>query len=153
EEADARRLVDQPGALGLEALELGGHVGDGKRDVVHARATAGEELPDGRVRAERREQLDARVTDDDQRRLDALLLDAVAALERRAEQRRVAGNCRIEIVNRDPDVVDGQPCHSRSRIAYTASLCHSPLTHSFSTSTASFRMPSFSSTRPDATLR
>jgi len=43
--------------------------------------------------------------------------------------------------------------HSFARIAYTSSLCHSPLTNSFSTKCASRRMPSFPSTRADAALR
>ena len=45
-------------------------------------------LPDRRVVAERREQLDVRVADAQQHRLDALLGDGLAVLERHPETAR-----------------------------------------------------------------
>ena len=69
-------LVDQLGAVGPQPVELGADVVDLERDVVHARAALREERPDGRVGAERREQLDPALADAQRRRLDALVLDA-----------------------------------------------------------------------------
>src|SRR3954451_8072033 len=152
EEAAARRLVDQQDIVGLQPRQLDADVGDGEGDVVHPGTALGEEAPDGRLGGERLEQLDARFPDAKRCRLDTLLVDPLPVLERRAEQVGVDEECRVEILDGDAQVVDAQ-CHSRSRIAYTTSLCHSPFTHSFSTSSASRRMPSFSSTRTEAALR
>src|SRR5438046_1849975 len=70
QEGDARAadagpglLVDQPQPGRLEALELGVDVGRLVGDVVQARALLGQELADGRVLAERREQLDVVLAD------------------------------------------------------------------------------------------
>ena len=55
EEAAAGLLVDQLGAAGGEPGELVGDVVDLERNVVHAGPALGEELPDRRIGAERRE--------------------------------------------------------------------------------------------------
>ncbi len=74
-----------PAALGPECLLDRLHaVGD----VVKPRAAAGEELPDGGVRAERLEQLDVAFADVEQRRLDALLVHRLAVDERHPERVR-----------------------------------------------------------------
>src|SRR5688500_4565065 len=86
EEPLPRLLVDQVGACGGEAVELGADVVDLVGDVVHARATAGEELTDGGLLAERRKQLDPAGADEHGRRLDALVVDESAVLELGAEQ-------------------------------------------------------------------
>ena len=52
------------------------------------------------------EQLDPRVADAQRRRLDALLLDALTMFEGRTEQRRPAHDRRVQVVDRNPDVVD-----------------------------------------------
>ena len=58
EEPEAGRLVDQLHPGGAQPLELGAEIVDLEGDVVHAGAALREELPDRRVVAERREQLD-----------------------------------------------------------------------------------------------
>ena len=54
--------------------------------VVEARAPLGEELARRRVVAERAQQLDVRVADAQQHRLDTLLGDRLAVLDRHAER-------------------------------------------------------------------
>ena len=55
------------------AAQRGVDVGHPVGDVVQARAALGEELADGSVGPERRQQLDVVLADVEQRRLDALL--------------------------------------------------------------------------------
>src|SRR5581483_6161153 len=109
EQPDARALVDQLRAGGAQAVELGADVGDGECDMVHARASPGEEAADRRVRPE---QLDAALPDPERRRLDALLLDPLAMLDRRAEERGPALDRDVEVVDRDSEMVD--PFHASS---------------------------------------
>src|SRR3954447_18616322 len=71
-DAGARLLVDEPQPGSLQALELGVDVGRLVGDVVQAGALLGQELADGRVLAERREQLDVVLPDVEQHGLDAL---------------------------------------------------------------------------------
>jgi hypothetical protein len=107
EEPPARGLVDQLDPVRPEAVELGGHVRDLEGDVVEARSALCEEPADGRVRTERGEQLDPRAADRERRGLDALILDARAMVDDRAEQRGVGRDRGVEIVDGDADVVDG----------------------------------------------
>src|SRR4051794_3253559 len=151
EEAPARRFVDQEHVVGLQPPELRGHVVDLEGDVVHPGAPFRDEPPHRRVLGKRTQELDPARADPQGGRLDALVGDLLAVLELPAEEVGVDEDRGVEVVDGDPDVVDAQR-HSRSRIAYTSSLCHSPLTHSF-TRSASRRMPSFSSTRAEAVLR
>jgi hypothetical protein len=53
EDPASRPLVDQLGPGRGQPGELGGHIVDLERDVVHARAAAGHEPADGRVRTVR----------------------------------------------------------------------------------------------------
>jgi len=78
EHSPPRLRVDQLGAVADEVAKGDADVLHLVRDVVHARAAAGEESPDRRVVGERREQLDAAPADVDGRRLDALLFHADA---------------------------------------------------------------------------
>ena len=105
-----RRLVDQLDSVGLEADELRADVRSRERDVVQARAAVRQELADRRLGAQRSEQLDPGLADPQRRRLDALVLDALAMLERRSEERRPANDRRVEIVDGDPHMVD-RPRH------------------------------------------
>ena len=73
---------------------------------MQARPALGEELADRRVVAERREQLDVRVADAQQRSLDALLGDRLAVLERHLEDLAVELDRGVEILDGDADVVD-----------------------------------------------
>src|SRR6185312_11003512 len=73
-----RRFVDELDPVGLQPGELGADVGGLERDVMDARAAVREELADGRVLAERGEQLDAGAPDAQRRRLDSLVLNPLA---------------------------------------------------------------------------
>src|SRR5438034_1887711 len=86
EESLPRLAVDELDAVRGERVQLGPHVVDLERDVVHPRAALGHELAHWRVVAERAEQLDPAIADKKRRGLDALLGDGVAVLEPRAEE-------------------------------------------------------------------
>ncbi len=89
----------QPGDLGADVLGL-------ERDVMDARPALRQELADRCICPERSKELDPRLADPQRCRLDALVVDALAVLQRRAEQRRPADDRRVEVVDRNPDVVD-----------------------------------------------
>ena len=106
EEAEARLLVDQVDAVGLQPLQLPGDVVALEGDVVHAGAALREEPAHRRVGPERPEQLDARAGDRERRRLDPLVLEALPVLDGGAEEDAVGRDRSVQIVDRDPDVVD-----------------------------------------------
>ena len=106
EEALARLLVDQVGACCGEAIELVADVVDLVRDVVHSRPAAGEESPDGRLLAERREQLEPSGADEHGRRLDALILDVGAVLELGAEQTRIRLERLVQVLDGHAEMMD-----------------------------------------------
>ena len=64
-----------------------------------------EEAADGRVVAERAQQLEPALADPDRRSLDALLLDARAVLEPGAEEALVRVERAVEILDRETDVM------------------------------------------------
>ena len=105
EHAPARLGVDQLGALLREIRERCAEIVDLVGDVMHAGAVAREKTPDGRVGAERGDQLDAAVADLHRRCLHALLLDTFPVLEPRAEQLLVRPHRLVEIRDGDADVV------------------------------------------------
>ena len=74
--------------------------------VVQARAVALQELADGRVRAERPQQLDVALADAEQHGLDALLLDGLAVLHGHAEPLRVERDGLVEVLHGHSDVID-----------------------------------------------
>ena len=106
-----RLAVDQLGAAGREIGDSSANVVDLVRDVVHARAALGEELPDGRVVAERREELDPALADADGRSLDPLIVHARAMLEAASEQTLVRAHRLVEIRDGNADVVDSSCFH------------------------------------------
>ena len=63
-------------------------------------------LPTGVSSAERAEQLDVALADVEQDRLDALLGDRLAVGQGHAEGTLVKLQCRVEVVDRDADVID-----------------------------------------------
>ena len=111
EQAAPRLGVDQLGALLREGRDRDPSIVDLVRDVVHAGAALREEPADRGVLAERREQLDATVPHSHGRGLDALLLDALTMLEPSAEEPLVRGDRGVEILDRDPDVMDASCIH------------------------------------------
>ncbi len=76
EHALPRRLVDQLRARLRKVRKSRADVGDLVRDMVHSRASLGEEATDRSVLAERPEQLEPALSHADGGRLDPLLLDA-----------------------------------------------------------------------------
>jgi hypothetical protein len=104
--------VDQLGALRREIGKSRADVGHLVGDVVHPGAPLGEEPPDRRVVAERGDELDQALADADRRRLDTLCLDALAMLEPAAEQTLVRRHSRIEVLDRDADVMNPKRLHS-----------------------------------------
>ena len=107
EHAAARRLVDQLDTLVREVSEGCAEVLDLVRDVVHPRAALREEAADGRVLAERAEQLEPAVAHADERRFDALLLNPRSLLDPGAEEALVRVERAVEILDRKADVMDG----------------------------------------------
>jgi hypothetical protein len=107
EHAATGGLVDELGTRIREMCERSAKVQDLVGDVVHARTTLGEETADGRVVAERGQQLETTLSHPDRHSLDALLLDPRAMLESRAEEALVGVERAIEILDRETDVVHG----------------------------------------------
>ena len=79
--------------------------------MVHARAAAGEEPPDGCVFLHRLEQLDTAGADANRSGVHALCRHRRAMLELGAEQPRVRRQRRVEIVDRDAEVVNPPGLH------------------------------------------
>ena len=95
------------------SLELGGDVLDLVGDVVHARPSLGQELPDRRLLAERGEQLDPAAAEAHGCRLDALVGHGRAVLELGAEEPLVGRDRLVKIVDGDAEVVDALRGHTR----------------------------------------
>jgi hypothetical protein len=107
--AALRRVVEQPhaplaqgGADGLDVRHPVGH-------LLDARPAAVEELRDGRLRGERRQQLHARAgrPDGHHRLAHALLGVLLGVHELHAERVAVERDRGVEVGDGDPDVVDG----------------------------------------------
>ena len=107
EHAAPWRLVDQLGSGPRKMRERGPDVLDLVGDVVHPRPPLGEEPADGRVVAERPEELEPTLADPDRSGLDSLLLDARTVLEPGSEKALVRVEGAVEILDGETDVVDG----------------------------------------------
>jgi hypothetical protein len=107
EHALPRRLVDQLGAGIGQVRERGADVVHLVRDVMHPGAPLREKTTDRRVVAEGAQQLEPALSDPDRRGLDALLLDTRAVLEPGTEQALVRLESPVEVVDGEPDVMDG----------------------------------------------
>src|SRR4051794_32225692 len=101
EHAPPRLRVDQLDTLFRELGECRRDIVHLVGDVVHARPALGEEPPDRRVVAERREQLDPASAEAQRRRLDALVLDPFPVLEAAAEQPLVRIHGGVEVLDGD----------------------------------------------------
>ena len=73
---------------------------------MQARALLGEELADGRVVAERREQLDVVLPDVEEHGVDALLGDRLPVHEGHGEVALVERDRGVDVGDRDADVVN-----------------------------------------------
>jgi hypothetical protein len=113
-------LVDELDARAGQPAELGGHVVDLERDVVHPRAAAREELADRGIGAARGDQLDPRVADLEQ---DGVGVgERVAGHRHGAEQLLVERLRRAEVVDRDADVIDALHRHPAVRLSVRPSF-------------------------------
>jgi len=104
-------VIDQLGTTGRELGDRGANVVDLVRNVVHARAPLGEKLPDGRIVAECREQLDPVLPDPYRRGLDALVVHTSAMLDATAEETLIRAHRLVEVRDGDADVVDSACFH------------------------------------------
>src|SRR5688572_6499967 len=108
----ARRLVDELGAGGGELVERRPDVAHLVRDVMHPLAALGEESADRGIVAERREQLDAPLAEEQGCRLDALLRERVAVLEAAAEEPRVRLERVVEVEHGHAEMVNTAGDHA-----------------------------------------
>lgn len=113
EHAAPRRSVDQLGAAGRELRERRADVRHLVGDVVHPRPALREEATDGRVVAERGEELDAAAADAQGRGLDPLILDAGPVLDASAEELLVRPDGLVEVGHGHADVMDSERLHGR----------------------------------------
>src|SRR6188508_3288671 len=111
-----RPLVDQLGALRLELVERRADVVDLVGDVVHAGTPFGEELADGRVVAERRQQLDPARAHAQRGRLDALVGHRLAMLDARPEEALVGRDGAVEVVDGDAQVMNAMRLHAAAML-------------------------------------
>jgi hypothetical protein len=102
EETGAGAFVDQICTRGRQLRQRYIEVGHLVRDVVHSRSSLLEEAADGRVLAERFEQLDTTFPDSDRRGPDTLIVDRRAMLDPRAEQTLIGRESRVEVLDRNP---------------------------------------------------
>jgi hypothetical protein len=101
----ARLLVDQSQAAVTAEGECARDVVAAVGGVVKAGAALAQELSDGGVLAQRREELDMRVANSEQHGLYALLLDRLPVLRRHLEQLAVELHGGVEILDGDADVI------------------------------------------------
>jgi hypothetical protein len=111
-EAGTRLAVEDLRTLGRKLVDCGGDIADGDADVVHPGPAAGEKAPDVGIRSERRDELDATVAQAEVDGLDALGLQPAAELDLRAEERPVRLHGRVEVLDREGDVVHGAHVHA-----------------------------------------
>ncbi len=99
EEPDSRLLVDQSRACSGEPAELAAHVVDLVGDMVHPRTAIRDELADGRVVAQRAQELDAALANTNGHRFDTLGRHRLAMLQFGAEDRSVRLDRLLEVLD------------------------------------------------------
>ncbi len=116
EEAGPRAFVDEIRARARELrqrrLEITHLVGD----MVHPRPPAREKAADGRVLAERFEQLDPAPANANRRGAHTLILHRRAMFDARVEQPLIRGESRVEILDRNSKMVDPPRLHASDAI-------------------------------------
>src|SRR6266576_1466578 len=112
EEAGTRLFVDQLGAFPRELRERGTKVVHLGGDVMHARAALREKATDGRLLAERFQQLDASVANSQRRCTHTLLVDRRLMLDLGAEEPLVGLEGGIEIVDRHSEMMNAARRHA-----------------------------------------
>ena len=107
-----RRLVDQLRAGCGELAQRRRHVVGLESDVMHPRATLGEEARDRRVAAGRGKELDATRADEERCRLDPLLGKRVAELDAGVEEPLVGGDRLVEVRDGHAHMVNPAQVHA-----------------------------------------
>lgn len=111
EQPTMRLEVDQLHALVREPLQLAAQVGDLVRDVVHARATLGDEPAHVRVGTEGAQELDAAPAHSDSGSLHALVGHRLTLLELGAEDAPVRVDRFVEVHDRHPQMMNPLRLH------------------------------------------
>ena len=119
--AGYRRLVDQTKSLSLEILEMLLEIRHPKADVMDSFTAFLDEFRHGRIWRQRLEQLEIRITNRNERRLDALRLHAFHTIDGEAEGGVNAGG--IEGFHRDPNMIQNR-FHTPRASAPQMCLCN-----------------------------
>ena len=112
EQAWTRRVVDEVRAGVDELCEGGPDVVHLVGDVMHSRPSFREETPDRRLGSQRLEQLDPAVADPNRGGTNSLVGDGRTVFDLSTEELRVGRERRIEIVDRNTEVVDAVGLHA-----------------------------------------
>jgi hypothetical protein len=110
----ARRSVDQLEAPGFQPPERAVQVMDPVRDVMEPRTAGGQEPAHRRVRTQGLEELEPGRTRTHEADHDALRVHSLRARARRAGQRFVPRKHRVDGLDRDGDMVEGETLQTRS---------------------------------------
>ncbi len=117
EETGARDVVDHVHTLSRQVGESTWQIVDGVGDVVHPGAAPGEEPAHRSVLSQWREQLDAALTQPNGRRLDALRLERVTALDLGSEQPPVRVDRLVEVLDGDSEMVNPLRLHAKRMLS------------------------------------
>jgi len=117
EETATRDVVDHVHTLPRQVGKATWQIVDRVGDVVHPGAAFSEELADGRVVAEGREQLDAALTQSDRHGLDALRLERVATLDLCTEQPLIGIDRVVEVLDGNSQMVDPLRPHAKRMLS------------------------------------
>src|SRR5579885_618079 len=112
--AGAGRLADELQAGGAAARQGGSDIRDAVGHMVEAGAALGQELADGAIVQDGREQLDPPVAALQHRYLRALILQGGAEADREAEDAGIEGQGLVQVGRGDADVIDVREERSRA---------------------------------------
>src|SRR6266536_828177 len=116
EQTGPRALVDEICARTRELRQRRFEIVDLVGDMVHPGPSLREEAADRRVLAERLEQLDATLADANRRGAHTLIFECRAVLDPRTEQPLVGLERRVEVLDRDPEMVNAPRLHASDAI-------------------------------------
>jgi len=116
EQASTRAFVDQIRTRARELHERPVEIAHLVGDMVHPGPPLREEAADRRVFAERLEQLHSTVADADRRGFDTLIWHRRSVLDPSAEQPLVCRERGVEVLDRDPQVMDPSRLHASDAI-------------------------------------
>jgi len=111
-----RAFVDEIYARARELRQRSFEIAHLVGDMVHPRPPAREEAADGRVLAERLEQLDTAPADANRRGAHTLILHRRAMFDARVEQPLIGRESRVEVLDRNSKMVDTPRLHASDAI-------------------------------------